>query len=299
MSRDRKPIVPASAEDAELQRLAEAELERHAEAELERLAAKGLAPPRPDRSLADCERVIERGLETFLEVGEALLEIRDRRLYRETHETFEAYSRERWGLTRKRAYDLAAAAEVAAELSPTGDTPVPSSERVARELAPLRGEPEQMRGAWQGAVEEHGPRPTVAQVREHVEPRRQRTPDQRARAADAPAVPPELIAALAREFNFQRGAARFVHVLGGSGVGRSMWEAFRSATGATTVVCLAPAETGAAWFHELAALDDVRLLRGEFPFREGASDRLRAAAIFVFGQSQPRGVVSLWDWRSS
>ena len=41
------------------------------------------------------ERIIERGLQTFYEVGTALLEIRDASLYRQTHPTFEAYCRQR------------------------------------------------------------------------------------------------------------------------------------------------------------------------------------------------------------
>jgi len=53
-----------------------------------------------ERSLADLETIIERGLATFVEVGTALLDIRRDRLYRETHETFEAYCRERWGFGR-------------------------------------------------------------------------------------------------------------------------------------------------------------------------------------------------------
>ena len=51
--------------------------------------------------LAECEAVIERGQQTFIEVGQALMEIRDSRLYRETHATFEAYCNERWGWTRR------------------------------------------------------------------------------------------------------------------------------------------------------------------------------------------------------
>ena len=43
------------------------------------------------RRLAELELVIERGLKTFVEVGAALLGIRDGRLYRETHATFEDY----------------------------------------------------------------------------------------------------------------------------------------------------------------------------------------------------------------
>ena len=38
-------------------------------------------PGRPAERLRQLEGVIERGLETFIEVGRALLEIRDSRLY--------------------------------------------------------------------------------------------------------------------------------------------------------------------------------------------------------------------------
>src|SRR5436190_13799470 len=44
------------------------------------------------------EATVKRGLETRLELVEALADIRDARLHRDTHETFEAYLRERWRL---------------------------------------------------------------------------------------------------------------------------------------------------------------------------------------------------------
>ena len=47
-------------------------------------------------SLTDCEQVIERGMATFVDVGRALLQIRDKRLYRGTHASFDAYCKERW-----------------------------------------------------------------------------------------------------------------------------------------------------------------------------------------------------------
>ena len=37
----------------------------------------------------ECEGILERGLGTFFEVGNALLRIRESRLYRDTHLTFE------------------------------------------------------------------------------------------------------------------------------------------------------------------------------------------------------------------
>lgn len=59
--------------------------------------------------------------------------VRDRRLYRATFGTFEGYCRERWGLSRKRSYDLMGAAETVKALSPIGDSPVPANEAQARQ----------------------------------------------------------------------------------------------------------------------------------------------------------------------
>jgi N6-adenosine-specific RNA methylase IME4 len=86
------------------------------------------------RSLDECEVVIERGRQAFVDVGNALAEIRDRLLYRETHATFEAYCKERWGLGKSYVYYQIAAAEVATELSTIVDVP---TESVARELVAL------------------------------------------------------------------------------------------------------------------------------------------------------------------
>ena len=63
------------------------------------------------------EAVIEAGQETFVQVGAALLAIRDHRLYRETHKTFEAYVKARWSCSRARAYQLMDWAGVARNLS--------------------------------------------------------------------------------------------------------------------------------------------------------------------------------------
>jgi hypothetical protein len=99
--------------------------------------------------LAVCESVIERNLAAFYEMGQALQRIRDERLYRQTHGTFEEYCGERWGISRPRAYQLIDAAVVVENLSTMVDKP--GSERQARELASL--EPEQQRDVWQAAVE--------------------------------------------------------------------------------------------------------------------------------------------------
>ncbi|MFA6271403.1 MAG: MT-A70 family methyltransferase [Candidatus Paceibacterota bacterium] len=114
--------------------------------------------------LAECEAVIERGLKTFVDVGNALLEIRDSRLYRAEFGTFEDYCKERWGMKRAHAYRMIEAAQVVETLSPMGDI-LPTSERQARPLTVL--EPEQQREAWQYVVNNAPPTGiTAAQVLE-------------------------------------------------------------------------------------------------------------------------------------
>jgi len=94
------------------------------------------------------ETVIERGLTTFYDVGEALLAIRDQRLYRAEHPTFEAYCRERWGIARQRAYELIDAAEIFNDLSGIADKPTRQSH-----AAPLAAVPPAERAeVWQEAV---------------------------------------------------------------------------------------------------------------------------------------------------
>lgn len=101
--------------------------------------------------LAELETVIERGLKTFVEVGNALLEIRDKRLYRAEYATFEAYCRQRWGLRQSRAYQLLDAAEVVGNLKSSTIVELPANEAQVRPLAKLT--PAEQRQAWEKAVE--------------------------------------------------------------------------------------------------------------------------------------------------
>jgi hypothetical protein len=109
------------------------------------------------RRLVELERTIEHGLATFIEVGGALMEIRDSRLYRGEHRTFEDYCRKEWKMSRPRVYQLIGAAGVA--------TP-PTSERQARPLTKL--EPEHQPIAWNRAVEIADGKPPTARHLEHA-----------------------------------------------------------------------------------------------------------------------------------
>ncbi|MCK6629606.1 MAG: hypothetical protein L6R45_31065 [Anaerolineae bacterium] len=108
--------------------------------------------------LAELETVIERGLQTFIEVGSALMEIRNSRLYRQTHATFEEYCQDRWDLRKSRTYQLMDAAEVVENLKSStivelsgGAIPLPINEAQARPLARLGVD--MQRQVWQKAVE--------------------------------------------------------------------------------------------------------------------------------------------------
>ena len=97
--------------------------------------------------LVRLEKTIAKGLEAFVEVGEALAEIRDRKLYRIEHGSFDAYLETKWKISRSRASRLIQAAEVV-KLLPTGNKP--TTERQARPLTKLP--PEKRGEAWQEAV---------------------------------------------------------------------------------------------------------------------------------------------------
>lgn len=117
--------------------------------------------------LAELETVIERGMQTFVDVGRALLEIRDSRLYRRDYGTFEDYTRERWGMERRHAYRLIDAADAVGNVSNWTQIQ-PTTESQARPLTSL--EPDQQREAWARAVETApGGRITAAHVQQVVD----------------------------------------------------------------------------------------------------------------------------------
>jgi hypothetical protein len=96
--------------------------------------------------LAIHEVIIKEGLSVFWDVGRSLFTIREKRLYRQTHETFEAYCREKWNISRQHAYRLIEATDVFENVSPVG---VVANERQARALAHY--EKDVQRVVWQMA----------------------------------------------------------------------------------------------------------------------------------------------------
>ena len=140
----------------------------------------------PDEAaeLAQHERLIAQGLRAFVEVGLALCDVRDRRLYRATHQTFEDYCRDRWGIGRAHAYRLVAAAEVAEEMSPHGDTPTTEAQaRALQRLTPPERAEVVRRVAAEGGFAAVTARRVVAVSREVAPPARAVRPRAARRAA--------------------------------------------------------------------------------------------------------------------
>jgi hypothetical protein len=114
--------------------------------------SKPAEPPLPltadeRTTLNGLEDVVQRGIGTFMEVGTALQQIRESRLYRDEFATFAEYIETRWQMSKRHADRLIEAAEVSAtmaEMGPMG----PTSERQARALAPLKNDPPAMAEAY-------------------------------------------------------------------------------------------------------------------------------------------------------
>jgi hypothetical protein len=135
-----------------------------------------------ERDRLHLERRVERA---FFEAGRALAELRDRRLYRSTHSTFEEYCKDRFGFERRHPYRLIEAAGVVDNLikmcpdwtqNEIEDDPatvhsdqrqiLPTSEGQVRPMTKL--EPEQQQEAWVKAVEQAGGKVPPARIVKNV-----------------------------------------------------------------------------------------------------------------------------------
>lgn len=101
--------------------------------------------------LERCEVVIKQGLNTFIEVGEALFIIRDKRLYRREFNTFENYCQEKWSMPRQHVNRMISGYKIVNHLEPMGSI-LPESERQVRPLTSL--EPEIQKEVWKEVVKQ-------------------------------------------------------------------------------------------------------------------------------------------------
>ncbi|MBW4458415.1 MAG: hypothetical protein KME55_40745 [Nostoc indistinguendum CM1-VF10] len=119
------------------------------------------------------ERKVERA---FFEAGKALTELRDRRLYRSTHKTFDEYCLDRFGYNRSRSYQLVDAAVVVDNLQkcPQIVDILPTAGGQVRSMTKL--EPQEQQEVWLTAVELAGGKvPTGRIVKDVVQRIMERT----------------------------------------------------------------------------------------------------------------------------
>lgn len=254
--------------------------------------------------LADLEETIGRGLETFVEVGEALREIRDSGLYKDGYPTFEEYCRQRWQMSRPRAYELMQSSEVVSAIADTGAEP-PANEAQARPLAPLRERPEEMTEAWMEASADG--EPTAAKVKEAVS---RRMDVHYSSQTDEWATPQDLFDTLDAEFKFELDVCAldssakcptyftpetdglnqdwknfrcWMNPPYGEAIGEWMAKAADAASKGATVVCLVPARVDTGWWWDYCLFGEIRFLRGRLKFGGSTTSAPFPSALVIFG----------------
>ena len=123
---------------------------------------------RLERKVENCVLTAEK---TFYEMGKALTELRDRRLYRSTHKNFSSYCNDRFhAISRRKAEYLIVASEIVDDLKNANNCSqiLPTAESQVRALSSLA--PEKRPVAWVKAVEQsEGKVPTAKTVKGIVE----------------------------------------------------------------------------------------------------------------------------------
>ena len=120
---------------------------------LAEISPNELTPMEADR-LKELETVIDRNIKGFVEVGMALAEIKEKRLYRETHDTFEAFVNDKWDICRRYAYRMIDGSHVVQNVAhgPQNENIIlPLNERQARPLTDFDADIQ--RELWQKAVD--------------------------------------------------------------------------------------------------------------------------------------------------
>jgi hypothetical protein len=169
-----------------------------------------LSSAEQDRLVA-LEEIVEAGFRTFVDVGRALAEIRDRRLYLVSHANFQAYLRDRWDFSAQRAYQLIYTSDVAEAITSSGYTlPLGVTSNAMRELVALRNQDgdEAVAAAWREVTKRHGGQrraPSAGEVRAVlVDLGLRSTPPRPPRPARLAAIGEGLQAAAGRITRFRR-----------------------------------------------------------------------------------------------
>lgn len=279
-------------------------------------------------SLEALETVIEDGLATFVKVGSALMEIRDRRLYGQA--TFEDYCRVRWSGTyfehRQNVDAYIREAAVGRIIESAGNDMSLPKRRQARELAPLLPEPEKLRKTWKEIREraEAAERPvTAALVREVVEEKRDVfTGAAMSSKTDLWSTPQDLFDVLDDEFGFETdvcsshenhkcpayftvaedGLAQdwrgicWMNPPYGDVIKDWVKKAYEESVRGATVVCLVPARSDTRWFRDYGQYGEIRLIGGRLKFGGSANSAPFPSAVIVFSPNIEHKIF-FWEWQ--
>jgi hypothetical protein len=108
---------------------------------------------RERKELEECEREIGETISEFLRCGRSLALIRSKRLYRETHATFDQYVVERWGLGIGAADTLLTSYHIAEQLEEAGiKLPAQITQSAMRALSKVSPTEGLRAAAWRYAV---------------------------------------------------------------------------------------------------------------------------------------------------
>jgi len=118
------------------------------------------------RRLAELEKMIARGKQTFVEVGLALADIRDLRLYKGEYSSFREYCQKKWGWEKRYTNYVIAGAEAVRSLPEKVGTAVPTL-AAARELARV---PTAQRGEVVQAIAAEGLAVTAPAIKRRLPP---------------------------------------------------------------------------------------------------------------------------------
>ena len=140
---------------------------------------------RESARLVELEKTIARGKKTFVDVGLALAEIRDLRLFKREYSNFNEYCQKKWGWEQSYANHVIRAADVVKSLPEKIGTIVPS-EGAARELSKI---PAEQRAEVVQAITNAGQPVTAAAIKQHLPP----PPMQPKAAAPLPPPPAEVL----------------------------------------------------------------------------------------------------------
>ena len=131
------------------------------------LVQKLESSPLSESEIEERDKLEDTVQQAFFVAGQSLKVLRDKKLYRETHSTFESYIRDRFGFTKRKAYYLIDAVEVVNNLKSEPMVHfLPTSERQCREIAKLPLQ--QQASVWISAIDKAGKKVPPARIIKQV-----------------------------------------------------------------------------------------------------------------------------------